>query len=445
MSLSAQLAGRAAEGRPIRVGLIGAGKLGTTYLAQALRTPGIHVVGVADVRAGQARLALSRAGFAAERCVAESAEDAARFGTTWVTDDAGALIAAPHVDVIIEATGSPSAGVRHALRCAGEAKHLVMANLEADALCGPLLAERVRAAGAVYSLASGDQAALVCELVDWARTNGFEIVAAGKGTRHLPRYVRSTPETVFTDFGLTPEQVAASGMNPRRCNAVLDGTKSAIEMAAVVNATMLEAPAAGLGFPPCGVRSLPQVLRPRADGGILDRPRVVEVVSSVARDGEPVPDDLRWGVYVVVAAGSAYVSSVFAEYGLATDESGRYAALWRPAHLVGLELGATVASVALRNAATGAPVRWAADVVAVAKRELSVGTMLDGEGGYTVYGKLMPAEDARRAHALPIGLAAGARLKRAVKTDDLVTSRDVELDGSSDVVRARTEMERTFA
>ena len=201
----------------------------------------------------------------------------------------------------------------------------------------------------VYSMAYGDQPALISELVDWARAIGFPVVCAGKGTKYLPGYHRSTPDTVWDHYGLTAEQAAAGGMNPQMFNSFLDGTKSAIEMAAVANACGLDPAPDGLAFPPCGVDDLAHVLRPRAVGGALHRAGTVEVISSEERDGRHVPGDLRWGVYVVFEAPDDYVRRCFAEYGVRTDASGGYAALYRPSHLIGLELGISVASAALRG------------------------------------------------------------------------------------------------
>jgi predicted homoserine dehydrogenase-like protein len=297
----------------------------------------------------------------------------------------------------------------------------------------------------VYSLASGDQPALICELVDWARTNGLPVVAAGKGTKYLPRYHRSTPETVWQDYGISAQDAARGGLNARMFNSFLDGTKSAIEMASVANATGLAAATDGLGFPPCGADDLARVLRPRAAGGVLERAGLVEVVSSLARDGSPVPRDLRWGVYVVFEAPSDYAARCFAEYGLVTDDSGRFSALFRPYHLIGLELGTSIASVGLRREPTGAPRGWEADAVATAKRDLAAGEVLDGEGGFLVYGKLMPAAESRRLRALPIGLAHGVRLVRAVRAGEPVREEDATLDVGSAAVRARRELEKAFA
>ncbi len=229
-------------------------------------------------------------------------------------------------------------------------------------------------------------------------------MCAGKGTKYLPRYHASTPDTVWQHYGFTDEQVAKGDFNANMFNSFLDGTKSAIEMAAVANATGLKAPEGGLSFPPCGVDDLPTVLRPAAEGGVLSESGMVEVVSSLERDGRPVFRDLRWGVYCVFEAPSEYVRRCFAEYGLKTDASGRYAAMYKPYHLIGLELGFSVASAVLRGEATGTSRSFEGDVAATAKRDLRAGEVLDGEGGYMVYGKLMPAKASVAAGALPIGL-----------------------------------------
>ena len=449
MNLYAKLMTRAAEARPLRVGLIGAGKFGSMYLAQAKHTPGVHVVGIADLAPQRALSALARTGWPAERVAAHSFDEARRGGTTFVTDDASALIAAPEIEIVIDATGQPEAGIRHALACCGNGKHIVMVNVEADALAGPLLARRAREAGVVYSLAYGDQPALICEMVDWCRTAGFEVVAAGKGTKYLPVYHESTPATVWPHYGFAPEDIAAGDFNAQMFNSFLDGTKSAIEMAAVANATGLTPAPHGLVFPPCGVDDLPRVLRPSVEGGCLHHVGQVEVISSLERDGRPVFRDLRWGVYVTFRAGDGagedYVRRCFREYGFSTDPSGRYSAMYKPCHAIGLELGITVASVGLRGEPTGAAVVWNADVVATAKRDLAVGETLDGEGGYTVYGTLRPAAASRRENGLPLGLAHGMKLKRAIAAHRRVCWDDVEFDPNAPAVLVRREMERSFA
>lgn len=444
MNLHKLLAQRAAEGRPLRVGLIGAGKFGSMYLSQVRRTPGMHLVAVADLSPPRAKESLQRVGFDPAQLEAPSFAEARAKGTTYVHDDAFAMIASDAVEIIVDATGSPSAGIRHVLACCREGKHVVMVNVEADALAGPLLAQRAKQAGVVYSLAYGDQPALICEMVDWARTAGFEVVAAGKGTKYLPAYHASTPDTVWGHYGLSPEDARAGGMNAQMFNSFLDGTKSAIEMAAVANATGLTCAPSGLAFPPCGVDDLARVLRPAAEGGLLERRGQVEVISSVERDGRPVFRDLRWGVYVTFAADSEYVRRCFKEYGLVTDPSGEYTAMYKPYHLIGLELGISVASIGVRGEPTGAPESWRGDVVATAKRDLREGETLDGEGGYCVFGRLMPAADSAAMGGLPLGLAHNVKLRRAVPSGQPVKWEDVAFNEADETVAFRREMERTF-
>jgi predicted homoserine dehydrogenase-like protein len=383
---------------------------------------------------------LRATGWADEQTGARTAADAVAKGTTFVTEDAAGMIAAEGLEVVIDATGHPPAGIAHARRAVAEGKHMVMVNVEADALAGPLLAREAAAAGLVYSLAYGDQPALIAEMVDWARASGFTVTAAGKGTKYLPAFHASTPDTVWEYYGLTPERAAAGGMNPQMFNSFLDGTKSAIEMAAVANATGLTPAPDGLAFPPCGTDALASVLKPKAEGGLLHHKGQVEVISSLRRDGSPVPQDLRWGVYVVFEAPSDYSARCFAEYGLITDDSGRFSAMYKPFHLIGLELGISVLSAALRGEPTGAPDGFRGDVAAVAKRDLAPGEVLDGEGGYTVWGKLLPAAASLEADALPIGLAQGVKLTRPVKAGAIVRGADVALDAQDPTVRARREM-----
>ncbi len=444
MNLHALLTRRTHEKGPLRIGLIGAGKFGSMFMAQAGSTPGIRLAAIADLAPVRAVAALKRTGWPDGQGAAASLPDALASGTTFITDDAIAMIASPGIDVIIDATGSPSAGIAHVLACCRQGKHIVMVNVEADALAGPLLARRAREAGIVYSLAYGDQPALICEMVDWARACGFTVVAAGKGTKYLPVYHRSTPDTVWGHYGFSEEQVAKGDFNAKMFNSFLDGTKSAIEMAAVANATGLLPPRDGLRFPPCGADDLPRVLKPRAAGGLLDDAGQVEVVSSLERDGRPVYRDLRWGVFVTFTTANSYSAQCFHEYGVVTDESGRYSALYRPAHLIGLELGISVASVALRGEPTGSAQDFTGDVAATAKRDLRPGDTLDGEGGSTVYGTLLPARKSVTSGYLPIGLAHGIKLGKPVADGEMVKWDDVIFDGQDETVKFRREMEGVF-
>ena len=414
------LAARVAAGKPVRVGLIGAGKFGSMFLAQVPSIAGLDVAAISDLDPERARAACRKVGW-----------DAGRIARTRFTEHGRDACVDERVEVVVEATGDAPAGIAHAIQAIEAGKHIIMVNVEADALAGAWLGRNARA----------DQPALVAEMVDWARSAGFSVIAAGKGTKYLPAYHAVTPDSVWEHYGLTPAEAKHAGMNSQMFNSFLDGTKSAIEMAAVANACGLGVPHDGLGFPPCGADDLAIVLRPRHLGGVLANDGMVEVVSSLRRDGRPVERDLRWGVYVVFKAESDYAASCFKQYGLPTDSTGRYAAMYKPYHLIGLELSISVLNVALRGEPTGSCREWRGDAVAVAKRPLKAGEMLDGEGGYTVYAKLIPAARSRKLGALPIGLANHVKLVRGVAAGDFVTAADVVLAEELQAVRVRREME----
>ncbi|SIO54220.1 Predicted homoserine dehydrogenase, contains C-terminal SAF domain [Rhodovulum sp. ES.010] len=416
MNLAALAAEAAARGAPVRAGLIGAGKFGSMFLAQVPTIPGLEVTAIADLDLGRARAACRTVGW----------DDARIAATVFDGDGDGTRLAArDDVDVVIEATGHPRAGIAHARAAIAAGKHVVMVNVEADVLAGPAIAREAAAAGVVYSMAYGDQPALVAEMVDWARAAGFRVTAAGKGTKYLPAYHRVTPDDVWSHYGLTPKEAARAGMNPQMFNSFLDGTKSAIEMVAIANACGLDVPAAGLSFPACGVDDLAHVLRPRDLGGQLEGRGMVETVSSLERDGRPVFRDLRWGVYVVFEAPTDYAAACFSQYGLPTDSTGRFAAMYKPFHLIGLELSISVLSAALRGEPTGCAREMRGTVVAVAKRDLKAGEVLDGEGGHTVWGKAQPVVAA--PDALPIGLAHRVTVRRNIARGEVLAMTDVML------------------
>lgn len=441
MSLHAKLLAREASGNPVRVGLIGAGKFGSMYLAQVPRTPGVHLAAVADLSPGAARRNLKRVGWPAERAAARNLEEAISNRTTWVTDDWQAMLADERIDVVVECTGHPIAAVEHCLAAFAHGKHVVNVTVEADAFCGPLLAQRASEAGVVYSLAYGDQPALICDLVDWARSCGFPVVAAGRGHKWLPHFRASTPETVWGYYGLTPEQAERGGLNPKMFNSFLDGSKPSIESAAVANATGLGVPSDGLQYPPASIADIPYVSRPRSEGGVLERKGMVEVVSCLEPDGRSIPYDIRMGVWVTVEGESSYIRNCFEEYSAHTDPSGRYFTLYKRWHLIGLEVGMSVASVALRGEATGCPSQWLADVVATTKRGLKPGEILDGEGGYTVWGKLLPVDRSLELGAVPLGLAHDVKVKRPIAADSIVTWNDVDIDTGTRAYELRRLLE----
>ncbi len=444
MSLHRKLQELAANHQSIKVGLIGAGKFGSMYLSQIPNTPGVHLVGIADLSPSSAKKNLSRVGWKDEQSNAPSLDQAIKTGQTHISENWEALVSHPTIDVIVECTGHPIAAVDHCLLAFKNGKHVVNVTVEADAFCGPLLAQKALEAGVVYSLAFGDQPALICDLVDWARTCGFPVVAAGRGHKWLPHFSESTPETVWGNYGLTPEQAERGGLNPKMFNSFLDGSKPSIESTAVANATGLEVPSNGLLYPPASVEDIPYVTRPISEGGVLEKKGMVEVISSLEANGRKIPYDIRMGVWVTVEAETDYIKNCFEEYNAHTDPSGRYFTLYKRWHLIGLEVGMSVASVALRKEATGVAHCWNADVVATAKRDLKPGEILDGEGGYTVWGKLLPAQKSVAMGGLPLGLAHDIKVIRPVKKGQSLSWDDVAVDTSTHAYKIRQELESKF-
>ena len=441
MNLYTKLQSRQEAGNPIRVAMIGAGKFGTMFLAQAIRLPGIHVVGIADLYPDNAKSNLALVDWPAEQYAAADLDEALENGTTFVSDDWRTLVTRGEIDILVECTGNPIAAVDHCLEAFRQGKDVINVTVEADAFVGAGLARKAAEAGVIYSMAYGDQPAMTCDLVDWARTCGFKVAAAGRGHMWLPHFRKSTPETIWDYWGLTVEQAERGRLNPKMFNAFLDGSKPAIESAAIANATGLSVPTDGLTYPPGSVDDIPTLMRPKAEGGELESAGMVEVISSLTRNGEPIPYDIRKGVWVCIEADTEYLKNCFEEYKVVTDPSGRYMALYKRWHMIGLELGMSVASVGLRKEPTGAARSFRGDVAAVAKRDLKAGEVLDGEGGFTVAGGLRPAEISVEQGLLPLGLAHDVTLKNAVADGQPITWADVDVDETTAAYKLRREME----
>jgi len=433
MFLQSLISQRIDNNASVKVALIGAGKFGSMFLSQVPTTPGLEVVIIADLIPDNARKACKNVGWS---------EDL--ISNTKFVDSGIEAITTSEVEVVVEATGYPSAGILHAQTAFQNGKHIVMVNVEADVLAGASLAKEANSAGVVYSMAYGDQPALTAEIVDWARSNGFYVTAAGKGTKYLPEYHKSTPETVWNYYGLTEKEANEAGMNPKMFNSFLDGTKSSLEMAAIANACNLKVPSSGLLFPPCGMDDLAEVLKPKNNGGVLEYDGQVEVVSSLDRDGKEVFKDLRWGVYAVLKAPNDYAASCFKQYGMNTDSTGQFSAMYKPFHLIGMELNISIFSAALLNQSTGQTQTFSGDVIATSKRPLKKGEILDGEGGATVWGKLIPASDSLSNETLPIGLAHGIKLNKDIKEDQILTWKDVDYSLDDPTVAYRRSMEKNF-
>ena len=419
--------------KTVNVTLIGAGKFGSMFLSQAPYTKGLNVFTICDLNIDKAKKACREVGWSEDQ-----------INNTIFTEDFEKAINDDEVDVVVEATGHPSSGIKHARTCFKYGKHVIMVNVEADVLAGPSLSAEANSAEVVFSMAYGDQPSLTLEIIEWARASGFKVTAAGKGTKYLPEYHYSTPKTVWDHYGLTSDEAEKAGMNSKMFNSFLDGTKSSLEMSAIANASGLNVPNTGLLFPPCGMDDLASLLKEKNKGGILEKNEQVEVVSSLERDGRPVFKDLRWGVYAVLQAPNDYAASCFKQYGMNTDQSGEFSAMYKPFHLIGMELNTSIFSAALLKLPTGQTKYFKGDVVSVSKRNLKKGEKLDGEGGFTVWGKLIPASTSLNLQALPIGLANDMYLKNDINKDKIITWNDVEFDSNDEIINYRHQMENKF-
>ena len=403
------------EGRPFGVAVVGAGQMGSGLVRQVARTPGLRVAGVCDVVEARAAAAAAGAGLRAEPAAA--AEDVGRLvraGRTAVGARADWFVDAEGVDAVLDATGDPETAAALALAAIARRRPFVTMTVEADVTVGPILAWMARAAGTVYTVAAGDEPAVLCEMVDAARLMGLRVVCAGKGKNNrLDR--TATPAAVAAE-------AATRGMSARMLAAFVDGTKTMVEMAALANAAGLHVDRPGMHGPEADLADLLRIFVPETDGGILRRSGAVEYAIG----------DVAPGVFLVVAADDAVVRGDLHYLKMGV---GPYYLLHRPYHLASLEAPLSVIRALLYGEVTMAPRgQPVATCSAVAKRDLAAGEVLDEIGGETVYGMADAVERAAAARALPIGVVAGARVLRDAPRGTVLTADHLALDETRSVV-----------
>ena len=412
--------------KPIKIGFIGCGKFVSMFLAQYNQLEKIQIDSIVDVNIEKAK----------KNCLNSGLNEKTISNINFTNSLDNTL--ERDIEIYIEATGNPIIGTVHAKKIINNKKHIILVNVEADVTCGKFLSDLANKNNVVCSMAYGDQPSLIMEQIEWARLNGFQVICAGKGTKYHPTFEYSTPETVWDHYGLTKERAEKeSGMNPKMFNSFLCGDKSAIEMCAVSNAADLKCPKDGLTFPPVGVYDIAKKLIPKDEGGLIDHSGQVEVISSIDLDKNEIENDLRWGVYIVIKAQNEYVKNCFKDYGMVTDSSGNYSAIWRPYHYIGLELAQSIYSISLDLKPTGFTKNYNSDVGAVAKKDLKAGEKLDGEGGFCARGKLISSQKSKEDGILPLGLTDNAIVKRNIKRDELIRLTDVDLDLPKEVLEAR--------
>ena len=409
----------------INIAFIGCGKFISMFLSQYNQLKKINIDSIVDLDIEKAKSNCIKSGLAKEII------DNINFANSIDS------ILDRNIEILIEATGNPIVGTQHAYKVIQSKKHIIMVNVEADVLCGKYLSDLAKENNVIYSMAYGDQPSLILEQIEWARLNGFFVTCAGKGTKYHPSFEYSTPENVWDNYGLKPQEAKNAGMNPKMFNSFVTGDKSSIEMAAVVNSSGLKCPDNGLTYPPVGVYDIANKLIPKNRGGHLDHEGQVEVISSIDRNKIQIKNDLRWGVYIVIKAQNSYAKNCFKEYGMITDKSGDYSAIWRPYHYIGLELAQSIYSIALDQKPTGHTKFFNAEVISITKKDLHIGEILDGEGGFASRGKLVTAKCSVENNYLPLGLTDGAKIKKSIKKDEYIKIDDVEINWKQEVLQAR--------
>ena len=441
--LSQLLAQRAAESNPIRVGIIGTGKFGAGLVAQISQMKGIEVSAIADINAHNAQNAYLSSGVRPEEIrtaeTGDELEDLVRAGKPAIVEDGLALTECESIDAVVESTGLPEVGARHAYQALSNRKHVVMVNVEADVTVGPFLRRTADSAGVVYTMVDGDQPAVTWNIVEWARSLGLEIVAAGRGTIYYADDFEGTPDTTASRFGFTEEHIERRTINLKMFNSFRDGTKAQVEMTALANAAGLEPDCRGMHEPSVNLEEIPIRFSLKEEGGILGQHGVVELANSVADDGTSMlSNPLKMGVFVVVRSDHPFTREDLAYHGCHVGGEGKNFLLYRPYHLVAVPAPLSVARAVLLGVANGscAP-SPTAECITVAKRDLRAGEQLDGGGGYTVVGQCEKASVAQVEGLLPLGLAERAVLRRAIAKGETIAYRDVELNEDSFVLKMR--------
>ncbi|HLJ59513.1 MAG TPA: SAF domain-containing protein [bacterium] len=429
MSLRRRLQERARTLGPIRVGLVGAGQMGTGLVCQMERMDGMRIVATADVVSGRAASAYGESGVPVSHVVSmdddvERAAELIQEGKRIATAHADWLVRIPALDVIVECTGVPEVGAQVCLAAIEAGKSIVNMNVEADATVGYRLAQLALDKNVVYTLIGGDEPGAIKQLYDFADVLGFEIVAIGKG-KNNPLDRTANPETVRA-------QAIEQMMSPKMLASFVDGTKTMVEMTAVGNATGFAPEVPGGYGPQCTVDDLPRVFVPRSAGGILCAPGAVDYAIG------PAP-----GVFVVITTDQPKIIRDL-DY-LHLRGHGRHWVLYRPYHLANLEAPITIADAVLDRKVTLATYRPpVCETVACAKRDLRPGDKIDALGGYTVYGLIERAQTSSAEGMVPVGLIVGATVERPVKANEPIRFPDVALDETQSIVRLRREQDRAL-
>ncbi len=424
--LARDLAKRAEAGRAVRVGIVGAGEMGTDLITAIAQMTGVEVGMIVDRRLSGAPQAIRIAGYDDDKgkiCETNSqASSAIDAGKIAIVQDADLIVNHPQIDVVIDATGRPTAGAEIGAKVIEAGKHLVMMNVEADVTVGAYLRRLADRAGVVYTIGAGDEPSSTMELIDFVTALGYPVVAAGKG-KNNPFNIHATPD----DYRGEAE---ARNMNPRMLVEFIDGSKTMVEMSCIANATGLRIDRAGMHGPDCSLDDLHHVLCPAADGGLLSKSGCVDY--SVGKGVAP-------GVFVVAEMSHPRVRERMNDLKLG---EGPYYTFYRPYHLTSLEVPLSAARAVLYGKADMQPLdRPVAEVCAVAKKTIRAGETLDAIGEYCYRSWAMDADQARLADAVPVGLLDGAGVVEEITMGELITGSKVALDETSELYRLREQQD----
>ncbi|PKP76009.1 MAG: homoserine dehydrogenase [Alphaproteobacteria bacterium HGW-Alphaproteobacteria-6] len=426
--LARDLAGRADGGKPIRIGLVGAGEMGTDIVSRVAHMRGIEIGAISELKPGAAAKSVEIAYGSTDRVQAVATADAANAameqGKVAITDNVSALLEAGLIDVVVDATGIPSVGAEIGLRAMERGKHLVMMNVEADVTIGAYLRAEAERLGVIYSLGAGDEPSSCMELIEFVSAMGHRIISAGKG-KNNPLNIDATPAE-YT------EEAIRRHMNPRMLVEFVDGSKTMVEMAAIANATGLVPDRPGMHGPACSREDLNKVLVPQSAGGLLS--------SADGRVDYTIGKGVAPGVFVVAEMDHPRIRERMEDLKMG---KGPYFTFFRPYHLTSLEVPLTCARAVLYGKADMVPMaRPVAEVCAVAKTDLAVGDTLDQIGEYCYRAWIMTADEARAAKAIPCGLLTGAKVTAPIRKGELITTANAAVPAGSKIAALRARQDK---
>ncbi|RRY03609.1 NAD(P)H-dependent oxidoreductase [Brucella anthropi] len=420
--LARDMQARADSGRPIRIGLIGSGEMGTDIVTRVAHMPGIEVGAISELRVPNALkavdIAFQEEGHGREVSTASDLTAAMEAHKVAVTDNANLILENDLIDVVIDATGVPAVGAEIGLRAMEHGKHLVMMNVEADVTIGAYLKAEAERLGVTYSLGAGDEPSSCMELIEFVTAMGHPIVAAGKG-KNNPLNIDAVPDQYL-------EEATRRNMNVRMLVEFVDGSKTMVEMAAIANATGLVPDKAGMHGPAATLDQLNKTLIPEKDGGVLSKVGVVDY--SIGKGVAP-------GVFVVADMSHPRISERMEDLKMG---KGPYFTFHRPYHLTSLEVPLTCARVVLYGKPDMVPLsKPVAEVAAVAKKDMQPGEKLDAIGEYCYRAWIMTSGEARNAHAIPCGLLQGGSVTKPIKKGELITYDNAAVAPGSKIAELR--------